>query len=70
MPRFLVLAPRTPQPRVAIFHLGPHGGRAEVATRFRMAESQAVLALAQCSDGSVHEARAEVIVTLAACLET
>lgn len=68
--RILILAPRNPQPQVAVFHLGPHSGRAEVATRFRMAESQTVLALAHCSDGTVHEARAEVIVTLAACLET
>jgi sulfur-oxidizing protein SoxY len=68
--RILILAPRNPQAQVAVFHLGPHSGRAEVATRFRMAESQTVRALALCSDGSVHETRAEVIVTLAACLET
>lgn len=66
----LILAPRNPQPQVARFHLGPHNGRAEVATRFRMAESQSVQALVRCSDGSVLHAQVEVIVTLAACLES
>lgn len=68
--RILILAPRNPQPHVAQFHLGVHSGRAEVATRFRMAESQTIQALAWFSDGRVHQARADVIVTLAACLET
>ncbi len=67
--RILLLAPRNPQALVAEFHLGPHSGRADVSTRFRMAESQTIRALARCSDGSVLVAQAEVIVTLAACLE-
>lgn len=67
--RILILAPRNPQPQVALFHLGVHSGRAEVATRFRMAESQTLQALALFSDGRIHRARADVVVTLAACLE-
>ncbi len=58
-----------PQPEVAVFHLGPASGRAEVATRMRMASSQPVLALAVMNDGSVWRHRVEVVVTLAACLE-
>jgi sulfur-oxidizing protein SoxY len=67
--RIVILAPRNPQPQVALFHLGIHSGRAEVATRFRMAESQTIQALALFSDGRIHRAQADVVVTLAACLE-
>ncbi len=58
-----------PQPEVAVFQLGPHNGAARVATRIRLATSQRVLALAQLSDGSWWQAQADVIVTLAACIE-
>lgn len=58
-----------PQPDVAVFQLGPHNGLARVATRIRLATSQRVLALAQMSDGSIWQAQADVIVTLAACIE-
>ncbi|MFZ9408091.1 MAG: thiosulfate oxidation carrier protein SoxY [Burkholderiaceae bacterium] len=67
--RILLLAPRNPQPQVALFYLGPYSGRAEVSTRFRMAESQTLIALAAHNDGRIVRAQAEVIVTLAACLE-
>ena len=58
-----------PQPEVALFTLGPASGRAQVATRMRMASSQNVIALAQMSDGSVWQHRVAVVVALAACLE-
>ncbi len=58
-----------PQPEVALFTLGPASGRAQVATRMRMASSQHVIALAQMSDGSVWQHRVAVVVALAACLE-
>ncbi len=58
-----------PQPEVAVFQLGPHNGLARVATRMRLATSQRVLALAQMNDGSWWQAQADVIVTLAACIE-
>jgi sulfur-oxidizing protein SoxY len=58
-----------PQPEVAVFTLGPHNGRARVATRMRLATSQRVVALAQFSDGSWWQAQADVVVTLAACIE-
>jgi sulfur-oxidizing protein SoxY len=60
---------QNPQPEVAVFHLGPRSGRAQVATRMRMATSQPVLALALMNDGSVWRHSVEVVVTLAACLE-
>lgn len=60
---------RNPQPDVAIFRLGPRSGRAVVSTRMRLATSQAVVALAQLSDGSFWQTGISVEVTLAACVE-
>ena len=52
-----------------MFHLGPKAGRAQVATRIRLAASQVVVAVAEASDGSFWISKANVIVTLAACIE-
>jgi sulfur-oxidizing protein SoxY len=60
---------KNPQPNVAVFHLGPRSGRARVETRIRLATSQKLIAVAQMSDGSLWQDSADVIVTLAACLE-
>ena len=60
---------KNPQPYVAAFHLGPRAGRARVATRIRLADSQRVVAVARLSDGSFWSDNADVIVTLAACTE-
>jgi sulfur-oxidizing protein SoxY len=67
--RIALLNDANPQPEVAVFELGPHNGLARVATRMRLATSQRVLALAQMNDGSWWQAHADVIVTLAACIE-
>lgn len=60
---------RNPQRDVVRFTLSPMNGRAEVATRIRLSTSQALVALARLSDGSVWQQRADVVVTLAACIE-
>jgi len=60
---------RNPQHEVAVFQLGPHNGRAQVSTRMRLATSQQLVALARMNDGSCWQARVDVIVTLAACIE-
>ena len=60
---------RNPQTEVAEFLLGPAIGRAEVSTRIRMATSQRLVALARLEDGSHWSGAADVIVTLAACIE-
>jgi sulfur-oxidizing protein SoxY len=60
---------KNPQADVAVFHLGPRGGRARVSTRIRLATSQTVIAIAEMSDGSFWSSKASVIVTLAACIE-
>ena len=67
--RIALFTSSNPQPDVAVFHLGPHNGSAVVSTRMRLATSQTVLALALMNDGSIWQARTEVLVTLAACVE-
>lgn len=64
-----VLTERNPLPEMATFRLGPRAGRASVATRVRLADTQNVVAIAELSDGSLWSDSAHVIVTLAACLE-
>jgi sulfur-oxidizing protein SoxY len=64
-----IFTPRNPLPEVVRFHLGARAGRAEVATRMRLATSQQVLAVARMSDGSFWWHAVEVEVTLAACVE-
>lgn len=60
---------KNPQPNIGNFHLSPQAGRAQVATRIRLADSQKVVAIARMSDGSFWSASADVVVTLAACTE-
>lgn len=60
---------KNPQPYVASFRLGPRAGKAEVATRIKLADSQQIIAIAQMSDGSLWSTSAKVIVTIAACVE-
>lgn len=64
-----VFTERNPLPNVLSVYLGPRAGRAHVATRVRLADTQNVIAIAQLSDGSYWMASAHVVVTLSACLE-
>lgn len=64
-----VFTEKNPQPNVVGFHLGPRAGRARVATRVRLANSQTVIAICQLSDGTFWSDSADIVVTLAACLE-
>jgi sulfur-oxidizing protein SoxY len=67
--RIAIFAPLNPLPEVAVFHLSPASGRAQVSTRMRMADTQTIVALAVMNDGSVWRHSVDVVVTLAACLE-
>jgi sulfur-oxidizing protein SoxY len=60
---------KNPQPNVASVRLGPRAGRASLATRARLADSQRIVAIAELSDGTFWTDEVDVIVTLAACLE-
>jgi len=64
-----VFTEKNPQPDVVSVFFGPRAGRASVATRIRLADTQTVVAIAELGDGSFWSARADVVVTLAACLE-
>jgi sulfur-oxidizing protein SoxY len=64
-----VFTEKNPQPDVVSFYLGPRAGRASVATRIRLADTQTVVAISELSDGSFWSDSAAVVVTLAACLE-
>jgi len=60
---------KNPQPNVISVKLGRRAGRASFSTRIRLADSQTVTAIAEMSDGSFWSDDADVIVTLAACIE-
>jgi sulfur-oxidizing protein SoxY len=64
-----LLSERNPERDMAVFHLGPRAGVAEVAARVRLAGSQRIVALAEMSDGSYWMDTADVVVTLSACLD-
>jgi sulfur-oxidizing protein SoxY len=66
----IVFNERNPQRDVLRASFGPASGRAEVSTRIRLATSQQLVALARLADGSQWSHRVDVIVTLAACIES
>jgi sulfur-oxidizing protein SoxY len=67
--RIGVFNERNPQPNVITAQFGPRSGRAYLATHIRLATSQALVAVAEMSDGSFWSQRVDVVVTLAACIE-
>jgi sulfur-oxidizing protein SoxY len=60
---------KNPQPNVLSVRLGPRAGKAAVSSRIRLADTQTVIAIAEMSDGSFWSDEADVVVTLAACVE-
>ena len=64
-----VLSEKNPRPVIAVFHLNPSCGRAEISTRVRLNGAQNLLVIAAMSDGSYWASSAEVIVTETACLD-
>ena len=60
---------KNPQPHVFNAWLSPDNGRATVGTRIKLADSQKIVAVAETSTGEFWAASAEVIVTIAACIE-
>jgi sulfur-oxidizing protein SoxY len=60
---------KNPQPQVIAVKLGPRAGRASLSTRIKLADSQQIVAIAEMSDGSFWSESADVVVTLAACVE-
>ena len=60
---------KNPQPNVFSARLSARNGRATIGTRIKLGDSQKIVAIAETSDGRFWSASADVIVTLAACLE-
>jgi sulfur-oxidizing protein SoxY len=60
---------KNPQPNVIGAQLGPRAGKAALSTRIKLADAQTIVAVAQLSDGSFWSDEADVIVTIAACIE-
>ncbi|MHB2267362.1 thiosulfate oxidation carrier complex protein SoxZ [Aliihoeflea sp. PC F10.4] len=63
-----LFAPLNPDPLIAIFHFTPLAGRADIATRVRLNESQTVIAIARTASGEVMIGEREVRVTTTGCL--
>jgi sulfur-oxidizing protein SoxY len=64
-----LLSQRNPVTRMAVFHMGPWNGRAEINTRIRLAGTQVVVALAQLSNGEFRYDAVDIIVTESACVD-
>lgn len=60
---------KNPQPHVFHATLGPRSGRAQLSTRIKLNDSQRIIAIAELSDGTFWSGGANVVVTLAACVE-
>ena len=65
--RITLLADGNPNPEVAVFHLSPKSGKAEVSTRIRLAKTQNMVAVAELSDKSLWTAKKEIKVTIGGC---
>jgi sulfur-oxidizing protein SoxY len=65
-----VFAEGNPLPHVLHLTFGPHAGAARFATRIRLATSQTVIAVAKLADGSCWRDSVDLLVTLAACIDS
>jgi len=63
----MLLAEHNPNPGVITFHFTPMSGKAQAATRMRLAKTQNVTAVARMSDGSVFMDTKLVKVTIGGC---
>lgn len=62
-----LFAEKNPLPRILDVHLGPHNGKARVASRIRISDSQQITAVAVLSDDSLWSAAVQVEVTVTGC---
>jgi len=63
----LVVAEGNPRPGLATFHFTPMSGRAEAATRIRLAATQNIVVVAKTSDGKFFTGQKQVKVTIGGC---
>lgn len=62
-----LFAEKNPLPRILEVQLGPNSGKARVASRIRIADSQQITAVAVLSDGTLWSAAVQVEVTVTGC---
>jgi sulfur-oxidizing protein SoxY len=60
---------KNPQPHVFSAVLGPRNAKAVIGTRIKLADTQKIVGIAEMSNGAFWTASANVIVTIAACIE-
>ena len=63
----LGVADGNPRPGLATFHFTPMSGRAEAATRIRLAATQNIIVVAKTSDGKFFTDQKQVKVTIGGC---
>lgn len=63
----LVVAEGNPNPGVATFHFTPLSGKAEAATRIRLATTQNIVVVAKTSGGKFYTSQKLVKVTIGGC---
>ena len=63
----IVIAEGNPRPGLATFHLTPLAGRAEAATRIRLAATQNIVVVAKTSKGQFYTEQKPVKVTIGGC---
>ncbi|UUP16587.1 thiosulfate oxidation carrier protein SoxY [Nitratireductor thuwali] len=63
-----VIAPENPFPRVAVFGFTPLAGRARIATRIRLDDSQTVIAVARMRSGAVRVAERAIRIASSGCI--
>lgn len=62
-----IFALGNPSPEVVTFRFTSKSGRAEAATRMRLAKTQDVMAIAETSKGEAYRTQAEIKVTIGGC---
>ena len=66
--RIAIFSPRNPLSLISQYHLSPLSGKAEIASRIRLAGTQTITAIAETNDGRLLSGSVETVVTLAACV--
>jgi sulfur-oxidizing protein SoxY len=62
-----IAADGNPNPGVSVFEFTPMSGKAEVALRVRLSQTQKLVAVAEMNDGSLFTASREIKVTIGGC---
>jgi sulfur-oxidizing protein SoxY len=62
-----IAADGNPNPGVAVFELTPASGKAEVALRVRLQQTEKIVVVAEMNDGALYAASREIKVTIGGC---